>query len=299
MEASRPLFTSEAQSFKPLAALRIGLGAVLLVQAYVLWKYRLVLLNPEGPIPWDLSDSLVDPALPKLSDLLPVFTRMGLGAEALVATVLGVHALAAAFLMLGYRTRPAAIFAWLTFVLLKDTSPAFLYGIGSMLLIALFYSVLMPLGREWSLDGKLLKKLPPGRADASFYVLVFRVHVCIIYAFSGISKAAGEQWWSGEALWRALSLPQFSQFDPVVLLGFGPILQGLAVATILTQLAYPILVWTRLRVWIVLAAELLHLGIAVFLGLWLFSLTMILLNTAAFGESVWNAYVRRFRGSSA
>ena len=36
-----------------------------------------------------------------------------------------------------------------------------------------------------------------------------------------------------------------------------------------------------------MATELLHLGIAIFLGLWLFSGIMIVLNAAAFGESLW------------
>jgi hypothetical protein len=53
------------------------------------------------------------------------------------------------------------------------------------------------------------------------------------------------------------------------------------------QLVFPLLVWTRYRVAIVIAAELLHLGIAIFLGLWLFSGIMIVLNAAAFGESIW------------
>jgi hypothetical protein len=273
--------------------MRIGLGAVLLVQAYVLWKYRGLLLNPEGPIPWTLGDSWIDPLMPKLSDLLPLFASLGLGADAVVAFVLAVHALAAAFLMLGYRTRAAAFFAWITFVLLKDSSPAFLYGVGAMLLIALFYSVLMPVGREFSLDRALKVKAQPTAGDASFCVLVLRLHMCIVYGFSGIAKSAGEQWWSGDALWRALSLPQFSQFDPAFLASMPLLVQALSIFTVLSQLAYPILVWTRARVAVVVLMELLHLGIAIFLGLWLFSAVMILLNTAAFGEALWKALARR------
>ena len=273
--------------------LRIGLGAALLIQAYVLWTYRELLLNANGPIPWALGDSWVDPVLPKLSDLLPLFSAAGLGAEAVVATVLAVHAVAAAFLMVGYRSRAAALFAWATFVLIKDSSPAFLYGVGAMMLIALFYCLLMPVAREWSLD-RLLKAPMPGGRDASFSVLVLRMHLCIVYAAAGIAKAAGEQWWAGDAIWRALSLPQFRQFDPSPLLAYPLLLQALAIGTILAQLAYPVLVWTRARVVIVAATELMHLGIAIFLGLWLFSLMMIVLNAAAFGESVWKAISARW-----
>jgi hypothetical protein len=118
--------------------------------------------------------------------------------------------------------------------------------------------------------------------------------MCIIYCASAIAKAAGEQWWSGEALWRALSHPQYGTIDPSFLLPYPLLLQAMAIFTILAQFSYPVLVWTRARVWIVAVTELLHLGIAIFLGLWLFSAMMIVLNAAAFGEAVWKAFVARF-----
>src|SRR6185295_5509673 len=105
-----------------------------------------------------------------------------------------------------------------------------------------------------------------------------------VYAAAGISKSLGMQWWTGDAIWRALSLPQFQQFDPAPLLGFTPLLQAAAIGAVLLQFSYPVLVWTRLRALVVACTELLHLGIAVFLGLWLFSLVMIVFNAGAFGE---------------
>lgn len=286
--------TSEAASCKPLAVMRIMVGGVLLAQAHVLWTYRGVLLNPLGPVPWSISDAWVDPLAPKLSLLLPAFSSLGLGAEAAITTVLGVHALAAAFLTIGYRTRLSALIAWATFLLIRNSSMAYTYGLGAMLLIALFYSLFMPVGREWSID-RMLKPSPPDAvpADATWSVVVLRLHLCIVYAAAGIAKALGEQWWTGDALWRALSLPQFRQFDPAPLLGWPMLLQAAALVAIISQLAYPVLVWTRLRVLIVVMAELMHLGIAVFLGLWLFSLVMIAINTAAFGEAVWKALAGR------
>lgn len=287
---------TEAASFKPLAVMRIILGAVLLAQAHVLWTYRDILLNPAGPVPWEISDAWVHPMLPKISSLLPWFAAAGIGAGGTIATVLGVHAIAAAFLMVGYRTRASVIVAWLTFVLIKNSSFVYTYGLGAILLIALFYSVFMPISREWSLDRALKPPAADAPAgDASMYVVMFRLHVCIIYAASGFSKAMGDQWWAGDALWRALSLPQFRQFDPAPLLAWPAALQLASVVVIVAQLAYPVLVWTRLRAFIVVVTELFHLGIGLFLGLWLFSAMMIALNIAAFGEAVWTALSGRAR----
>jgi len=286
--SDNPLF-SQASSFKPLAVMRILVGLVLLDQARTLWSYREVLLNPHGPVPWSLSDTWVDPLLPKLSHFVTLFGNAGLDPGVAIATILGIHALAASFMTIGYRTRLSTIVAWLTFVIIKNSSFPYLYGIGSMLVIALFYCVIMPVGRAWSAD--TLLKPPPGEVatDPSGWVLMLRLHLCIIYFAGGIAKGVGEQWWTGEALWRALSLPHLQQFDPTPILAWPRLLQAAAIATVLLQCAYPFLVWTRLRAAAILATELLHAGIALFLGLWLFSLVMIALNTAAFGEALWAA----------
>ena len=282
--------TSEADSHKPLAVMRMIVGAVLLVQAYVLWKYRDILVNPDGPLPWSISDTWVDPLLPKLSHVVAGFGSLGLGSGAAIATVLAIHAIASAFYMVGYRTRLSTVAAWASFVLIKNSSFPYTYGIGAMILIVLFYSLFMPVAREWSLDRALQprdREQPPG--DASLCVLMFRLHLCIVYTAAAFSKAVGAQWWSGDAIWRALTLPQFRQFDPQPLLAFPALLVAVSAVTIVSQALYPVLVWTRLRIFIVVLAELMHLGIAIFLGLWLFSAMMIALNTAAWGQALWRA----------
>ena len=291
--------TSDADSYKPLAVMRMIVGAVLLVQAYILFKYRDILLNPEGPLPWAISDSWIDPLLPKLSHVVSAFGSVGLAPGAAIAAVLAIHAIASAFYLVGYRTRLSTIVAWASFVLVKNSSFPYTYGVGAMVLIALFYSLFMPVAREWSLDRALASKgpgKPPG--DASPCVLMFRLHLCIIYAAAAFSKAVSEQWWSGEAIWRALSLPQFQQFDPQPLLAFPALLTAVSAITIVSQVLYPVLVWTRLRIFIVVLAELMHLGIALFLGLWLFSAMMVALNTAAWGQALWRALAVSSRRSN-
>ena len=285
----RGALLSDSAAPQPLAFLRIGLALVTLWQALVLWRHRGLLVDEFGLVPWIISEPMTDPWLPKLSYFAALLQPAGIGAEAAVTILLGVHAAAALLLLVGYRTRAAAVATWLTFLPFKNTGVLFTYGFGALLLIGLFYCMLMPVARAWSLDARA------GRAGGdeewtSLSVAVLRIHLCIVYAAAGISKAAGEQWWSGDAVWRALSLPQFQQFDPAPLLGFTPLLQAAAVGSVLLQLSYPVLVWTRLRALVVLLTELLHLGIALFLGLWLFSLVMVVFNAGAFGESLWRAY---------
>ena len=294
-ERAWAILASDSSRAEPLALFRIGLAAVALVQAVVLWSYRDLLLGEYGLVPWIISEPMTDPLFLKLSHVAALLQPFGVGADASVAVLLLVHAASAIALLVGYRTRPAAIATWLTFLPLKNTGILFTYGLGSMLLIGLFYCMLMPVGRAWSFDESAGRNVGGDPEWVPFSVIVLRIHLCIVYAAAGISKAMGEQWWTGDAIWRALSLPQFQQFDPAPLLGFTPALQAITIASVLVQLAYPVLVWTRLRALIVFLTELLHFGIALFLGLWLFSLVMMVFNAGAFGQSLWRALSGRSR----
>src|SRR5204863_3956446 len=116
---------------------------------------------------------------------------------------------------------------------IRNSSVAYTYGLGAMLLIALFYSLFMPVAREWSVDRWLAPRDPPSSpADVAGSVVVLRLHLCIVYAAAGIAKSMGDQWWSGDALWRALSLPQFRQFDPSPLASWPLVLQAASIVAI-------------------------------------------------------------------
>ncbi len=271
------------------------MALILLWQGALTWGHRELLLDEFGLVAWSLGEQLIDPVMPRLSTVAAFFAHFGLSSRQTVTLVMGIHLAAAAGLLAGFMTRTCAVAAWITHLVLIGTGIAFTYGLGKLLVIALFYCVVMPVGRDWSVDRR---RRGPGAAavagdDASLSVLVLRLHLCIIYAAAGISKSMGEQWWSGDAIWRALSLPQFQQFDPSPLAQFPLLLQAVSVGAVVVQLAYPFLVWTRARFAVVVATELLHLGIAVFLGLWLFSGIMIVLNAAAFGESLWRTVSER------
>lgn len=282
---------ADAASFRPLAVLRIGLALLLVAQAALLVAHRDWLLDAEGLVAWPIAEQFIDPALPAMGRLQSL---LGLGDRATANAVVTLHVAGALLLLVGWQTRAAAVVAWLTFLPIKNSGAFAFYGVGGVMLIALFYCVVMPVGRAWSLDARRPGAPDPDRG-AELYILVLRLHVCIVYAAAGLSKAVGSQWWSGEAVWRALSLPDFAQFDAHFLAAWPLLLQALSVGAMLVQLAYPVLVWTRVRVAVVVAVELLHLGIAVFLGLWMFSAMMMLLNAAAFGESLWKALRARSR----
>jgi len=192
-EAARATLASDSSRAEPLALFRIGIGLVALLQAMVLWAHRELLLGQFGLVPWIISEPMTDPWVPKLSHVAAILEPFGVGADASVALLLAVHALAAAALLVGWRTRTAAIATWLTYLPLKNTGFLFTYGLGSLLLIGLFYCILMPVGRAWSMDARAGRARDGDPEWISFSTIVLRVHFCIDNAAAGISKALGDQ----------------------------------------------------------------------------------------------------------
>ena len=109
--------------------------------------------------------------------------------------------------------------------------------------------------------------------------------LCIVYFMGGYDKL-GSSWFAGEAVWKALHLPGYAGVaHPLVavLPAWPPLWAAVGTAVVLIELSYPVGVWFRRSRRAVLAAIIgLHLGIALFLGLYYFSALMVVLHVAAF-----------------
>lgn len=96
----------------------------------------------------------------------------------------------------------------------------------------------------------------------------------------------GDQWWNGEIIWRAMTVPEFSQFDVswMAHVPWLPMIFGWG--TLVVEFGYPLFAWlpqTRRALVVMMVA--LHGGIFLGLGLHTFSLLMIALNVCLFGVS--------------
>jgi hypothetical protein len=114
-----------------------------------------------------------------------------------------------------------------------------------------------------------------------------------MYLSAGLAKLKGTAWWNGTAPWYCLTNPEFS---PLHIPYFRQALVWLCkddnrwlweiymsstnLFTLVLEIGLPFLVWTRLRPIVVFGAILLHLGIALNMGLVVFSLFMYALLLA-------------------
>jgi hypothetical protein len=274
-------FALRPASARPLAVLRIGVAAALIGEAALIAPQMLEYFGPSGIIQSPVSDLLARESLPSLGTVVRAFSSSGLSQTTAVRVAFGAYVLSLHLLLFGCLTRVAAIAAWLLFLSFKSSGSAAAYGAYEFAHIALFYCAVLPVGEASSVDA--MRHPQSASAGARLGLRIIQIHLCIVYLASGLEKASGEQWWTGEAIWRALMRPGLARFD-FGWLAFHPVIAMLAGwATLAVELGYAFFVWPKRTrsLWMALVVGL-HLGIAVTLGLAFFSAVMITLNIAAF-----------------
>lgn len=274
-------FVAAPASPRPLAALRIGIAATLLLQALAIAGNVMVLFGSRGVVQWSLTDNLIFPGVPRIRWLVELLGPIGLTEDFVVRGTFVLYVAGLSALLFGWHTRLAAFTAWFTHLLLMMSHRSSLYGVDDFAHIVLFYFVWMPIGHAWSLDVAAGRVTSAPSFAARLSLRVLQLHLCLVYLSSGIEKATapGHQWLTGEVLWRSLVLPEFAQFDLSWLADYPWILRLSTWGTLALELGYAFFIWPRwTRVPTALATIGMHLGIAVLMGMVTFGLLMMCLT---------------------
>jgi hypothetical protein len=221
--------------------------------------------------------------VPGVNDVAAWLSRFGIGEHNAIAGVGLLYVASLVGLLFGWHTRLVSIAVWVTHTLLMARQTTS-YGVDAFAHIFLTYLMLLPSGHAYSLDLAAGRVSSDPSSSARLGIRLLQIHLCIAYFFSGFEKALGEQWWNGEAIWRALMLPEYAQFDLSWLARVPWLAKILCWGTLLVEMAYPIFIWPRATrsLWIAAVVGL-HLGILVFLGLGVFAVVMSILTLAIFG----------------
>ncbi|HEX6739496.1 MAG TPA: HTTM domain-containing protein [Vicinamibacteria bacterium] len=267
---------------RPLALFRIGIAALELALAAVIYPYLLQLYGQYGFVQWPVGELIVFPWLPTVGRLASLLAPLGISASAYVRGLHAVYVLSLLGLLLGWRTRILAVAAWLLHLTLMNSGFFSTYGVDLLVHIALFYCAWMPVGACLSLDRRAGRASDAPTPLARLSLRALQIHLCIVYLTAGLSKAAGAEWWNGEAIWLSVMQPQFRQL-PLAWLSevpWVPMAAGWAVMVV--ELGYAFFIWRPETRGAWLGATLaLHLGIGLFLGLWFFAAVMVVFNLAA------------------
>jgi predicted DCC family thiol-disulfide oxidoreductase YuxK len=121
------------------------------------------------------------------------------------ATVIAAQAVLALMVLVGHRTRVAAV---LTFVLLgslHSRNPMVLIGGDELLMGLWFWALFLPIHARWSLDAALSTRPPPERSlHLSWASAALTLQVLYACFFSAALKTGADGWPDGTAAWYAL-----------------------------------------------------------------------------------------------
>ncbi|MFI8229949.1 HTTM domain-containing protein [Streptomyces sp. NPDC085900] len=289
------LVTGRPVSLYATSVLRIGYGLLYLVFLLREFPHRDEIWGPDSPWTPALAAQLFDQtgwySFLILSDSRVYF-------ELCYALALVTSAL----FMLGWRTRATSVLFAAVVASFHARAIFMTDGGDNLLLLMALYLVLTACGRRWSLDARR-ERIRAARADGvprrergpaarqlgearltlatvvhNCGVFVIAAQVCFLYGSAGLYKVQGSFWDDGTALHYVLNLDLFQPWPELSHLvdQYPLVLAAVGYLTVLTQVAFPFVLFGRLKYPVLAALLGMHLAIAVVLGLPLFSATMII-----------------------
>ncbi|WP_117209820.1 HTTM domain-containing protein [Allorhizocola rhizosphaerae] len=277
--------TEQPVSLYAAAALRIGYGLFYLVFLLTEFSHRDEIWGPGSPWTPSLANQLFEQtgwaSILTLSDNRVYFEACYVGAI-----------LTSALFMFGWRTRVTSILFAIVVGSFHARAVYMTDGGDNLVILMAIYLVFTACGRRWSLDARR-NRLRARPDAASGWVLarqtlttvlhncamfIIAAQICILYGAAGFYKVHGETWGNGTALHYVLNQELFRPWPTLSsFVDSLPLLVAVVCyMTVLLQVAFPFVLFSRIK-YPVLAMMLgMHLGIAVLMGLPLFSAAMII-----------------------
>lgn len=281
---------------RTLAAFRVSLGVVVLVNLALRTRDLTAFYTDGGVLPPSVVTEQFSGA-PRYS----LYTLDGsFEFQALLFVLTAVFAVA---LIVGYRTRLAAVCVFLLVLSLNARNTLLMNSGDKLLTRILFWSVFLPLGERWSLDARRRADERDVRGRiASVATAGLLAQVVVVYAVNGIFKLRSEEWVSGEAVPMVFELTAYTTSFGSLLTRFPEFLVFLNYLWVAMLVTSPLLLvfkrWLRAAfVGLFVAAQ---VGLLVTMNLAIFPLVSIAGLVALTPPVFWDevARLRRRLGES-
>ncbi len=270
-----------------LAALRIGLGLVLLLDLALRLPDLEAFYSDVGAVPRDLV--WAEKAPPWQFALF-----FGGGSVAWGAAFFMVFAGAATALLLGWRTRVASVICFVLWTSLMARNP-FVLNFGDRIFrVVLFFCMFLPLGARLSLDAR--RRGPGAPLSVPYWAgIAYQVQLVVVYGI-GVVHKNHPIWTTGEAVSFTLHFDALTRPLGAWLGQFPLVNEWLTYATLVFEVVLAFLVFSpwqtaRTRTLAVLAAAGFHLGLAATLRLGTFPLVCLVawlpLLPVVFWQKAW------------
>ncbi|MFC4034864.1 HTTM domain-containing protein [Streptomyces polygonati] len=223
-----------------------------------------------------------------------------------------------ALFTLGWRTRAVSILFAVVVAAFHARSIFMTDGGDNLILLMALYLTCTACGRRWSLDARRASRGERAarpdrwalwRATSDLWsqfavargalvtalhncaMFVIAAQVCLLYGSAGLYKVQGSSWQNGTALHYVLNLDLFRPWPALSTTVDGhPLFIAVAsYLTVLLQVAFPFALFSRLKYVILVMLLGMHLGIALLMGLPIFSGAMIVADAAFLPDRFYRA----------
>ena len=277
---------------RSLAAFRIGLALILMADLVIRSHDIKALYSDEGVLPRTVAKEIVNPLY---------WSFYGISGSPFVQTILFFLAfLMALALLVGYRTRLAAIASWALLISLHNRNPFLLFAGDDMLRALMFWAMFLPLGACYSIESALNSSpepLPKRVLSGATFALSLQVYY--VYAFSAGFKTTSTIWWPDlTAVYYALSFDQYAAPLGQFLLNFPPLLPISTFFTLVLEwigalfLFVPVAT-TFFRTATIITFILLHIGFGLTLHIGLFPALSIFTWLVFIPSDIWDSIFQR------
>lgn len=278
-------FWFQPQPMTSLGLVRIAFGLLMLGWSLSLLPDLLTFFGRDGVRPGP-------PAIRYTWGLLHVFPS-----DRGVIVVWALLFAAALALTVGWHTRLAALVVFVG-VLSFQRRDIFVFNSGDVVVrVEALYVALAPAGAALSLDRRRTAgSFWDAQVRAPWVLRLMQVQLSIIYLSTVHDKLTGTAWNQGTAVSYALRLDDLQAFPVPHWLTTNAVLMNAATwGTLLLEISLGVLVWTRLRPWVLAAGVLMHLIFVLTLAVAFFSVAMYVLYLAFVPPAAAQRVVDRVR----
>jgi len=233
-------------------------------------------------------------ALLQMNGSWPMSLHVLSGSAIWQGTLMGLAALVALALLVGYRTRTATVVSWLLLVSLITRNPTLVQGGDNLLAMLLFWGMFLPLGARFSVDTALDRSaVPAPNLHFSAATVALLLQVMSVYFFSALLKS-GPSWVSdGTAVAHALNIDHLATPVAVWFRQFEAPMTALTHYVWWLELLGPVLMFVPLvQPWLRLGLQwmfiTMHVGFFMSLAIGLFPFVSIASLSAFTPGSVWD-----------
>jgi hypothetical protein len=278
---------------RSLAALRIVLAAIVVMDMIARWPDLRVHYTDEGVMPRSL---LVDGFVRWRWSLNLVNDTYAFQAFLLLATIV-----AAICMMLGYRARLATVIVFVMVVSIQVRNPFVLSGADSLLRVLMFWAMFLPLGAAWSLDArKRPGSLSLSNRFLSFATIGIFLQIAFMYWFTAALKSSPEWRSDGTALYYALGAGHITRPFGEYLHQFPELLRVMTHASLGLEIVAPILLFCPfftgpVRTFAIASIMSFHLGIYLTMDVGIFPWTSALCMVCFLPSWFWDTLIPRIQ----